>query len=59
MTLSPGIVCGGYTIAGGHVSIPQEELDACLWPAGNGIELKLGLRVWIAIRHPPVPSAEV
>lgn len=58
MTLSPGIVCGDYTIAGGHVSIPQEELDACLWPAGNGIELKLGLHVWLAIRNPPVPSAE-
>jgi hypothetical protein len=58
MTLAPGIVCGGYTVAGGRVSIPQDELNACFWPAGNGIELKLGLHTQLALMHPPVPSAE-
>lgn len=57
LTVPTGIVCAGYEVAGGHIEIPQEQLELGLWPEGNGVELKLGLRIRLALHCPPVPSA--
>lgn len=57
--IPPGQSIGGWTIARGHVQIPQSGLDVAMATDVNGIELKLGLDVQIEVQDPPVPSARV
>jgi hypothetical protein len=54
-----GETIGPFTIAGGQVQLPQNELDASPAPSVGGIDLRFGLHFQVNIQDPPVPSASL
>jgi PKD domain len=49
---------GPYTVASGHIQIPQEQLDLEMDTAVNGIKVKLGTIIQVEIANPPIDSAK-